>query len=619
MLKAVRILLPGIYLIILAFVSGMPKLHAQNPPVEIKKSTEKVLMAGNEYLIHTVGQGHTLYSICRVYNITEEEMERANPGAKSGLFVGQVLKIPVPKQAPVSESKFVKHTIQPGETTYFLSRKYNLPIDRIYEFNPDAVASVKPGQVILIPREYIGETLRQPLEKSDEPIRHTVAPRETPFRVAQIYGVTVDDLIKWNPGMANGFKTGDVIQIVPTPLKPANTPMVPDSALAISDTVASPYLPCGTSLPDKTFKVVLLLPFNAHVPTADDEGRLVADNAYSKNFIEFYQGFLLACDSIRKQGASVKLTVFDDRKDPALVKSLLSKVELREADLIVGPVYAECVEVLSDFCIEHQIPLVSPLSSNPQLINKNPFLFQIIPSPEAETNAVGKYINLQQGKNILLVHDGNPLYVDRLYDMRDAIFRNAIAGKPIRYREVLFNDTSVSAINKFLNRDTTNTLIVLSTSEPYISKLINKLSVLPIPYPIELIGYQDWQKFINVDIESFHQFQVQYISPFYPDYNTPMARNLVNKFRVVYNSEPSDLGIKGYSFGFLGYDAGYFFLDQLTKHGKAFPACTSGTTKNLMLSNYHFEASPGKGFENKTLWMLRYNKDFKVLRLPVTQ
>lgn len=592
-------------------------LKSQNTPVEIKKSTERVSMAGKDYLLHTVGAGHTLYSICKAYGVSEAVMEEANPGVSSHIYAGQVLKIPLPKIPTAGEQRFISHTVMPGETSYFLSKKYNLSIDRLFEYNPDIREGVKVGQVVLIPREYIGEDLKKPLPPKEEVLYHTVQPRETPFRLAQIYNVTIDELMRWNPAMEQGFKAGDKIKIIlPVPDSVA-TGGAPDSLMLISDTIASPYLPCQGLTSQKTFNVALLLPFNAHIPEADESGKINAEHAYSKNFVEFYQGFLLACDSIRKKGVNINLSVFDTRKDPDQTRMLLEKPELKQADLIIGPVYAECVEVMASFCMEHQVPLVSPLSSNKQLISQNPFLFQVIPSQSAETNALGKYINLQTGKNILLVHDGNPLYIDRLYDMRDAIFRNAIQGSTIRFREVMFNDTSVSAINRYLLRDTVNTLIVLSTSEPYVSKLINKLSVLPIPYPVEMIGHQDWQKFINVDIESFHQFNVQYITPFYPDYTTPLANRLVSKYRHVYDDEPVDLAIKGYSFGFLGFDIGYFFLEELAKYGKAFPECIRRQGKELMLSTYRYDALPGIGFENTTLWMLRYSDDFKVIRQPI--
>lgn len=592
-------------------------LQSQNTPVEIKKSTERVSMAGKDYLLHTVGAGHTLYSICKAYGVSEDEMDLANPGVKTSIYVGQVLKIPVPKAPSASEQKFISHTALPGETSYFLTKKYNLSLERLYEFNPDIREGIRVGQVVLIPREYIGEDLKKPLPPKEEEFYHTVQPRETPFRLAQMYNVTIDDLVRWNPTMENGFKAGDKIRIVRRAPDGAAMEGVTDSVPLISDTVASPYLPCAGITSHKTFNVALLLPFNAHIPQADESGKVNTEHAYAKNFVEFYQGFLLACDSIRKRGVNINLSVFDTHKDPDHTRKLLEKPELRQADLIIGPVYAECVEVMATFCMETQIPLVSPLSSNKQLISQNPFLFQVIPSQTAETNALGKYINRQMGKNILLVHDGNPLYIDRLYDMRDAIFRNAIQGSPIRFREVMFNDTSVSAINRYLSRDTINTLIVLSTSEPYISKLINKLSMMPIQYPVELIGHQDWQKFINVDIESFHQFRVQYITPFYPDYTTPLASKLVSKYRQAFDDEPVDLTIKGYSFGFLGFDIGYYFLEELANYGKAFPECSRKHEKELMLSTYRFDTLPGHGFENTTLWMLRYSDDFRVVRQPI--
>ena len=73
--------------------------------------------SAQEYFMHTVTQGQGLYSISRMYGVTEDDIIKLNPGSEKVIRTGQELRIPN-RQQPAS-GKF--HTNQKGETLYRLS------------------------------------------------------------------------------------------------------------------------------------------------------------------------------------------------------------------------------------------------------------------------------------------------------------------------------------------------------------------------------------------------------------------------------------------------------------------------------------------------------------------
>ena len=82
--------------------------------VEVEKSTEIVTISDKRYYMHHVKKGETLYSIARVYEVTQEEILKMNPEINElGLQADMVIGIPVvsPKPVPVA----VK--VNPSETT----------------------------------------------------------------------------------------------------------------------------------------------------------------------------------------------------------------------------------------------------------------------------------------------------------------------------------------------------------------------------------------------------------------------------------------------------------------------------------------------------------------------
>ncbi|MFM7813874.1 MAG: LysM peptidoglycan-binding domain-containing protein, partial [Flavobacteriales bacterium] len=70
---------------------------------------------------HTVEAGQTLYAISKLYGVTVESIKGDNPGAESGLRVGQILRIRKPQQALTNSERdtvFIAHIVKEGETLY---------------------------------------------------------------------------------------------------------------------------------------------------------------------------------------------------------------------------------------------------------------------------------------------------------------------------------------------------------------------------------------------------------------------------------------------------------------------------------------------------------------------
>ncbi|MFT4970490.1 MAG: LysM repeat protein [Chitinophagales bacterium] len=89
----------------------------------------------------------------------------------------------------------ILHTVEPGQTLYFISKKYNLSIDEIRKSNPLVLDDliIKPSQVLNIPVKNV------PTKIDDSNYKiHVVKTKETLFSISQIYGTKVTDLISLN-------------------------------------------------------------------------------------------------------------------------------------------------------------------------------------------------------------------------------------------------------------------------------------------------------------------------------------------------------------------------------------------------------------------------------------
>ncbi|MCD8471506.1 MAG: hypothetical protein LRY33_02690 [Parabacteroides chartae] len=91
--------------------------------------------------------------------------------------------------------------------------------------------------------------------------------------------------------------------------------------------------------------VSLLLPF-------------MTEEAYpssnTSRFIEYYEGFLLAVDSMRNQGCSINLSVFDTGNGTEKINDILKNPAVKEADLLIGAVQNEQIHPLAKFAEKEQ-------------------------------------------------------------------------------------------------------------------------------------------------------------------------------------------------------------------------------------------------------------------------
>jgi membrane-bound lytic murein transglycosylase D len=92
------------------------------------------------------------------------------------------------------------HTIQAGETIYRVSKIYGVSVENVKNWNKLTQNTVEIGQELVIlggnTKPNVSELTQTNLSNNYQ--YHTLKAGETVFRVSQIYGVTVDEVVKWN-------------------------------------------------------------------------------------------------------------------------------------------------------------------------------------------------------------------------------------------------------------------------------------------------------------------------------------------------------------------------------------------------------------------------------------
>ena len=377
---------------------------------DIAKSKVIVFINGKKYYVHTVKSGDTLYSMAKAYGVSEDAIKEVNPMAADGLKLDQTIKIPVADNAVVDaketkkrKKEFVEHKIRGGETLYSIARDYNISVNTIREDNPGLnPQALSIGQSIWVRKSDMGSSSEKEAQAemdayadnlnkaTDDGFEYyVVKPGETVYSLVRRFEITEQEFAA-NNDIAGGLKAGAVIRI---PKKEANVNQMeknmemPESELIAAQSSDENII--FRALPsDQPLNVALMLPFNV-------------ESKPNSSYVEFYQGFLLGLEKIKKEGrGETKLTVYNTEHNPVKVQNIVKSPAFEGTNLIIGPVYEDELSPVLQYARENSAPVVSPLADIKTV--KSPAIYQLSPDPAKKYDKIADLID--SGRDIYLVY-----------------------------------------------------------------------------------------------------------------------------------------------------------------------------------------------------------------------
>lgn len=579
---------------------------------QTEKSTSIVTIGGEGYYVHTVQPGDTFYSLCKVYSTDEATIRRFNPHVDGGLKSGQVLKIPVIKEVtkPLSDRKkrrlFDVHTVNQGETAYSIAKRYGVGLDVLLEdnegFDP---AHLSIGQQINIRKASQGtsdslqigeqiETYTDALNQvSDRFVHHIVERGETLYSLGKQYGIPVDSITRYNDSaLKEGLKQGSILRM-PVARRDSigGTVAVVDTATAVQPVPVGPNENMSVKAVDITspMRVAVLLPMRVN-------------GSSGRQFLEFYQGVLLALEELKADGISTQVDLFNTARSATEVESLLKRPELQQADLIIGPVYDECFPPVAAFAAERGIPVVSPLAEVRSADNS--LLFQVAPVASSKYEKVKD--DLSDARHVIVISSAQ----------NDTEFAGEIApfipksAKRINYVRNMSTETLASQ----LSTEKDNVIVVLSEDETtsesilaYIGSICSGMAAKEGKEPVvRVISSSRWARFRNIDKDLFFKLNLRYVTSYHADRNNERVLNFDNRYISAFGALPS-------LYAYRGYDVAKLFVGKLKLHGAEFISYLNDADLPLLQTPYRFEQQqPGHRYENREWALVCYNGNYTI-------
>ena len=336
----------------------------------VEKSPVIVFINGKKYYVHTVKSGDTLYSIAKAYEVGENDIRECNPSVGDGLRIDQTVKIPVPASAIIkanAEKKrkkdYIVHKVKAGQTLYAIARDYNISVAQLREDNPSVnPQALSVGESLWIRRTAIGSSTEQQAQAemveytdnlnkatSDDGFdNHVVQPGETIYSLSRRYGITEAEFAQLND-VSQGLKAGAIIRIPKA--KEVEQEVVAEADNAPAQTTLNTEITFQKLNDSQDLNIALMLPMNIN-------------SKPNASYVEFYQGFLLGLDEIKKSGkGNTKLTVYNTAHDQLKVQQIVGSTMFEGTNLIVGPVYEDELNPVLQYAHKNSVPVVSPLAN----------------------------------------------------------------------------------------------------------------------------------------------------------------------------------------------------------------------------------------------------------------
>lgn len=448
------------------------------------------------------------------------------------------------------------HLVEPGQTLFSISKAYNVFLSQVVFANPGVMDGIEPGQALLIPLEGAG-----PAQVDDPPtpvdgnhILYTVPPKMTLYSISKEYDVTMEQLVSANPQLKDGLKNGMVLRIpVKGILEEAGSDQI--QLTGLPDLIAAVKRDTGDP-----FQILFFAPFFldendtlvVHQKPGDEEETF----SRSSVAIQFYEGLLLALDSLTQTGLRFDLKVVDTERSISKVERFINNRSLKRPDVIIGPFYRQLLKPVARFAYQNCIPVISPTGRELKSVGYNDYILRTSPDTRITDEHLGRFIaKCDRNENFVLAHYGRPEEQQLQLDFRKGLEAFGTDSLP-DLKVVDLEAGTYEDLRAVLNPEIPNHIIVLTNNEASVSKLMRSMIGWLEDFEIILYSGESWSKFKNIDVAYFDQLRHHRPEVTFVDYNDELVVDFNLKFRDTFGTEPG-------TFAFKGYDTGLQLLRQL--------------------------------------------------------
>jgi len=436
--------------------------------------------------------------------------------------------------------------------------------------------------------------------------KYEVKKGETLYSICRTFNTTQAEIISMNPFLTDGLKTGQTLLIQVKRAEKDQEELPEGMSKVAKENMDNSTIFIGkrsSSLIDKNLpRITLLLPFS-----------MVESDGANDRFVEFYEGFLLAVDSLKSLGLSFEVQALYVSNNENNIQELIDAGQLDETDYCIGGTTPEGIKRLSAWSSTKQKSLILPFSTRINEINNNQYLYQPFTTYSHMYERFANYASIKfAGSNIVLLKEPENTGTKHMAFLSQ--IKSALAKKRLAYTEHVQNG-SMEALVHSLSDIHENVLFPYEMSVSQASQFVNDLSTAAAKYPekhITLIGYPEWQTMSKKNQQRLHELNTYLFSGFYADPQSHPVRQFQSAFNKTYGKTLLNTFPK---YGMLGYDIASWFIPKMVYEKTNHPLTTGPSP---LQNAYLFKAeATGSGAVNQLFYLINYTRSNTVEVKPI--
>lgn len=348
------------------------------------------------------------------------------------------------------------------------------------------------------------------------------------------------------------------------------------------------------------YKVAVLTPM--YLDSVNWESNLTKLPKFMMPGLDFYQGVMIAADTLRNLGYKLDVYVYDSKSNVFDVRSLIESDKLDSMDLIIGNASVNDLKLVADFAKKNLINFVSAVSPSDAGQEFNPYFTILQPRLVSHIERIHKHIHMHNTEdNVFFLHRNLSAEKNALnYFKNDILY-----AMPRRFTEIELKSDSVSLKQLSAKIDsnyaTTIVLGVLDASVSY--TILKQLAPLAKSHKLQVYCMPTAEAIKALSkTDEFPGMTIFHTTSYLVDRITPTSTYISKAYKEKMGGIPSDVVYKG-------FESLYFFATLMKRYGVPFNE-KIGDNAYSLITPYKIVPVKENGklrfYENKYLYIVRH-------------
>ena len=567
----------------------IPISKAKKPEVTIARELQG-------FKEHKTRRKETLYSLSKEYKVSEDDIKKHNTFLYANpLRKGDKLQIPIFKVTEVVDENphTTKYTVLPKEGKWRIAYKFRITVKELEMLNPDMGEVLKEGEIINVPN--LEE--EQVKEVDEQYSYYKVLPKEGFYRLKLKLGLNQSQLEELNPDLKEtGLKNGMILKI-------------PYSNLASGIMRAeSESINLIDSISDfRTKHIAVMLPFRLNrvdFDSTEDTKKSIKD-PYLNASLDFYSGVLMALDSLKTLGISLKVDVYDTKYQVSEVSKIIDENDFETVDAVIGPLTNDTFDKVASRLRVYNTPVVSPIGSDLKLYDN---VFQSKPSDDLLKNKIINFVRADSlTSNILIISDSKTI------DISNELKREFNRAKQVHSRKNKEGKDEFFVTKEDIQaglKPGKNIVFLETTNEGFASNVTSVLASLIKKENLELnekaveivlVTTNINSAFEGDQINNTHLSKLQFhFATTSKEYNFNDINPFVKKYESLYNTTPNKRAVKG-------FDLTMDVVLRLVSSENLYISVKNAALTEYVENKFSYKKKLFGGYYNDSVYLVKYD------------